>query len=145
MRKHEVFLKWWLLVVLMSVGFYFVYAYGLFNELWNKDFTKITLIILGGFLLTSLQCGIKTFRLSSSINKKQWENVAEIEKELSIGYFACAIFVSLGLLGTLIGMVYSLQGFATIDVSNLTTIQGLIPKLTMGVSTALYTTIVGVI
>jgi uncharacterized membrane protein YfcA len=157
--KHALFLKWWLIVALIAVGAFFAYEFGMVEEIYNKDFTKISFIILVGFTGASIQCGVRTFKSSSIINelKSKFPSIYPSEqrehKELTdkiigidnIGWFIAGTFTSLGLIGTVIGMIFALQGFVGVDVSSAANTQLLISKLVLGVSTALYTTLVGLV
>ena len=49
------------------------------------------------------------------------------------------------MIGTVIGFIMMLSGFATVDISNAKTIQDLVKALGVGMSTALYTTLVGLV
>jgi biopolymer transport protein ExbB/TolQ len=47
--------------------------------------------------------------------------------------------------GTVIGFIMMLSGFAKVDVTDTSTVQGLIKSLGVGMSTALYSTLTGLI
>ena len=49
------------------------------------------------------------------------------------------------MIGTIIGFIIVMKDFSTIDFSNLSTIQDLIKNLGSGISTALYTTLFGLV
>jgi biopolymer transport protein ExbB/TolQ len=49
------------------------------------------------------------------------------------------------MVGTVIGFIMMLSGFATLDISEIDTVQALIKELGTGMSTALYTTLAGLI
>jgi biopolymer transport protein ExbB/TolQ len=55
------------------------------------------------------------------------------------------LFLSIGMVGTVIGFISMLGGFAELDVNNTQTVQDLIKELGLGMSTALYTTLVGLV
>ena len=55
------------------------------------------------------------------------------------------MFLSIGMIGTVIGFISMLGGFSSLDVNNAETVQGLIKELGSGMSTALYTTLVGLV
>ncbi len=61
------------------------------------------------------------------------------------GWFVSAQLIALGLLGTVIGLMFSFSGFENIDVSNPLQMKMLIQQIAGGISTALITTITGII
>lgn len=143
--RYIPFLKWWLLITLIIVGGYFAHEFKVFHQTWDKDFTKLSFVIFAGFIGASIQCGSKTLRLSRAVNKDYQFKIKEIKREQEIGWFMSDIFVSLGLVGTVIGMIFALHGFVGVDVGTAAATQQLISKLVLGVSTALFTTLAGLI
>jgi biopolymer transport protein ExbB/TolQ len=49
------------------------------------------------------------------------------------------------MVGTVVGFISMMSGFSTLDVGDMTTVQDMIKSLGAGMSTALYTTLVGLI
>ena len=151
MVKHVLFLKWWLIMGMTAVGTFFAHKFNFFTEVYNGDFTFISFGIMAGFLLVSLWCGVKTYFLSQAYDEycvglmSNPGVIERIKNQEEVGWFSAGIFTALGFLGTAIGMVYALHGFIGVDPTNTGTLQGLIDTLVYGVSTALYTTIVGLI
>ena len=62
-----------------------------------------------------------------------------------VGWFAAGTFTSVGMVGTVIGMIWALKGFIDVNISEVTSVQRLISSMVFGVSTALYTTLVGLV
>ena len=62
--RHVLFLRWWLIVTLTALGALFAGRFGIFHEIYDKDITKLSLVIFSGFVFMSGWCGIKTFRMS---------------------------------------------------------------------------------
>jgi hypothetical protein len=143
--KHILFLKWWLLITLIGVGAYFCNHFGVFQEVYHKDVTKLSFVILAAFAGSSIQCGVKTFKLDKALTRKNPMDVRKIKNGEDIGWFLSAIFTSLGLIGTVIGMIVALQGFVGIDATDPACVQTLIGSLVLGISTALYSTLSGLI
>ncbi len=69
------------------------------------------------------------------------ESIDVIEK----GWLWSDIVLSLGMIGTVIGFMMMLAGFVGIDFSDFDSVQSLIAKLSVGMSTSLSTTLVGLI
>ena len=155
MTKHTLFLRWWFIVTLIGIGAFFAGRFGVFREINEKDITRLSFVIFAGFVFMSAWCGLKTFRLSSLLNKSfrgEGELSESEEQELDrisnleeVGWFAAGTFTSVGMIGTVIGMIWALTGFIDVNISEVTSVQRLIRSMVFGVSTALYTTLVGLI
>jgi len=120
---------------------------GLLGTLWEKDATKLSFVLLGLFAVMSGWCGYKTWRLSVFIDSKKTEPylIEKIEHLMEVGWFTSDLCLSIGMMGTVIGFIMMLGGFANIDINDMATVQGLIKGLGVGMSTALYTTLTGLI
>ena len=120
---------------------------GLLGTLWEKDATKLSFVLLALFAVMSGWCGYKTWRLSVFIDSKKTEPylIEKIEHLMEVGWFTSDLCLSIGMMGTVIGFIMMLGGFANIDINDMATVQGLIKGLGVGMSTALYTTLTGLI
>ena len=72
-------------------------------------------------------------------------NVAKTKNLEELGWFIAEQFTVWGFIGTVVGIVYALKGFVGIDPSNMQAVQKLIADLVYGMSTALYTTLAGLV
>ena len=62
------------------------------------------------------------------------------------GWFTSEICLTLGLIGTVSGFILMLYGaFSEINISDTVSIQESLKKMSLGMSTALYTTLVGLL
>lgn len=147
MIRHTLFLKWWLLFVATLIGLTLVAMSGGLVVLWEQDSTKLSFVLMGIFMGMSTWCGMKTWRLSRFIDSSDEDEhiVAKIEGLMEVGWFTSDLCLSIGMMGTVIGFVMMLSGLAQVDVSDINTVQGLIKNLGGGMSTALYSTLVGLI
>ena len=120
---------------------------GLLGTLWEKDATKLSFVLLALFAAMSGWCGYKTWRLSVFIDSNKTEPylIEKIEHLMEVGWFTSDLCLSIGMMGTVIGFIMMLGGFANIDIKDMATVQGLIKGLGVGMSTALYTTLTGLI
>ena len=120
---------------------------GLLGTLWENDATKLSFVLLALFAVMSGWCGYKTWRLSVFIDSKKTEPylIEKIEHLMEVGWFTSDLCLSIGMMGTVIGFIMMLGGFANIDINDMATVQGLIKGLGVGMSTALYTTLTGLI
>lgn len=124
-------LRWWLIFCLSILAGGIAIYFNLHTELYQSDQTKISFLILTIFFLTSIWIGVIT---------KLQDRTAEL------GWFIAEACLALGMIGTVTGFLLMLNGaFADIDLSNPTTIQTSLTKMALGMSTALYTTLTGLI
>ena len=138
---NRILLKWWFLFCTQIALSTVAYHFGFFHHLYREDTTRIGFFILGILLLTTLWVGKKTYSL-----KKNWEGADEAIKEFSSGWFIAESCLVLGLIGTVTGFILMLgTAFTELDVTNITSVQGALVKMSLGMSTALYTTLVGLI
>jgi len=149
MIKHKLFLRWWLVFTGILIGLtVFTFGDG-WNDLWEKDATKLSFVIITMFLGMSQWCGYKTWLMSRFINrggKIEDEHMMEkVENTMEAGWFTSELCLTIGMAGTVIGFIMMLSGFAKVDVADASTIQGLIKSLGTGMSTALYSTLAGLI
>jgi uncharacterized membrane protein len=145
--KHKLFLRWWLLVTLIAGGCYYLYGQDFFNILWDSDFTKLSFIIIGLFSGMSLWCGKVTWWLSGYSDHKMYDSatVSRAEHDVETGLFVSDLFFTIGMIGTVIGFIVMLSGFESVDLSNPDTSRELMKTLGYGMSTALYTTLTGLV
>ena len=145
--KHTLFLKWWLFITMIVVGFIFAGSQGFVYTLWTEDSTKLSFLLLFIFLQMSAWCGYKTWTLSKFIDNREEDKhiVEKIEHLIEVGWFTSDLCLTIGMIGTVVGFIMMLSGFATVDPNDISTVQGLIKTLGIGMSTALYTTLMGLI
>ena len=145
--KHTLFLKWWLFITMIIVGFIFAGSQGFLYTLWIEDSTKLSFLLLFIFLQMSIWCGYKTWTLSKFIDDKKEDKhiVEKIEHLMEVGWFTSDLCLTIGMIGTVAGFIMMLSGFATVDTNDIKTVQVLIKTLGTGMSTALYTTLMGLI
>jgi len=148
MVKHMLFLKWWFFAILVTLGTYIAYHFGVFHEIWMQDFTKLSFVIFGLFAIISVWCGMATWSVSRSIVKKFLPSEVRKRAEYAedTGWFVSDILFTIGMIGTVCGFIMMLMGgFSSVDVSNPITVQNMLSKLSGGMATALYTTLAGLI
>ena len=140
-RINSILLRWWLLCCTQIALTTVAYHFGFFHHLYREDTTRIGFLILGILLLTTLWLGKKTYSL-----KNNWEGSEKAVDEFSSGWFIAESCLVLGLIGTVTGFILMLgTAFTELDVTNITSVQGALVKMSLGMSTALYTTLVGLI
>ena len=76
----------------------------------------------------------------------KWAGPEDAVNQLSPGWFIAESCLVLGLIGTVTGFILMLgTAFTELDVTNITSVQNALIKMSLGMSTALYTTLVGLI
>ena len=130
-------LRWWLFfcisLTIMGISHYF----GLFYVLYEKDVTKISFGIIGLYIFTSLYIGKLT------MDYKEGEN---IDSGLGVGWFISESMLALGMIGTVAGFILMLgSSFEGLDVDDTASLKETLTDMAMGMSTALYTTLTGLI
>lgn len=141
--KHKLFLKWWLTILLIAIFTGFCFFSNIFHTVWDNDVTKLSFVILLLFYTQSIICGIQTW--SVGYIKQGDPTRRDLKEKIESGWFMSDLFLSIGMVGTVIGFISMLGGFATLNVDDTQTVQALIRDLGLGMSTALYTTLVGLV
>lgn len=127
---------WYLLVVLQCFAFATAGYFDLHINLWTSDQTKISFLILILWTAATIYIGLWHIKKSKT----------EIVNLSKIGWYLAETALALGMLGTLAGFLLMLgSAFASIDVSNTATLQTALTNMALGMSTALYTTLVGLV
>ena len=131
----KAFLLWWIQIVTVSFAAILIFTYGWFEKLYDSDQTKISFIIITIFIAASIASGFLSFR-SEYVYKKISNYI----------WFASETMVTLGLIGTVAGFLLMLStAFDNLDVSNIENVQKVISNMALGMSTALCTTLSGLI
>ena len=130
-------LKWWLIFCLTILGFGALYHFNVHSLLYYADVTKLSFLIIVIFMFTSIWIGRKTFDL---------ETTSVTDDTIDVGWFVAESCLALGMVGTVTGFLYMLgTAFENIDITNATTLQDALASMARGMSTALYTTLTGLI
>jgi len=140
-KVNSILLRWWFLLCTQVALGTVAYHFSFFHHLYREDTTRIGFFILGILILTSLWVGKKVYSL-----KNNWEGSEDAIDKLSSGWFIAESCLVLGLIGTVTGFILMLgTAFTELDVTNITSVQNALIKMSLGMSTALYTTLVGLI
>ena len=130
-------LKWWLIVCLTMLGVGVGIYFNMHTNLYNADVTKISFLIIVVFACTSIWIGNKTYLVGIHEDYNQRPDV---------GWFIAEACLALGMVGTVTGFLLMLgTAFANVDVSSPVTLQNALSEMAVGMSTALYTTLIGLI
>ena len=137
MKIGRKLLKWWLVFCLTLLGFGTLYYFNMHSQLYYADVTKLSFLIIIIFMFTSVWIGRKTYDL---------ESTSVIDDKIDVGWFIAESCLALGMVGTVTGFLYMLgTAFENIDITDATTLQDALASMAKGMSTALYTTLTGLI
>jgi len=135
-------LKWWLFVCSCGVGITIVNYLGFFEILLKKDPTRLSFLILLIFLLTTVWIGQKIYNIIKEQNKPK----GDLQQDFDIGWFIAESCLVLGLIGTVAGFIIMLgTAFINIDVTSINSMQKALSQMSIGMSAALYTTLMGLL
>jgi len=124
--------KWVAILSSTFFSFFVIHMFGLWNELWQADQTKISFLILFVWLISSF------FLLYEIIKPKSVDN--------ELLWFTSESMVTLGLIGTVSGFLLMLySAFEGIDVGDIDSLTKSLSQMATGMSTALTTTLVGLV
>ena len=142
-------LRWWLFISLTIILTFAFYYLGLFAEVWDKDRTKLSFLIMIMFFFTSIHCGKETIKISKAlednITEKEIKNI-DWRGNQEIGWFISDLVLTVGMVGTVSGFLLMLTGaFAGVDLGDEVAMKTVLEKMSKGMSTALYTTLFGLI
>jgi len=125
------FLKWWFVFVIQAILIGIVAWFGGSQFLLENDRTFISFGIISIWFINSLSIGYYIFRKRIT-SDFQW--------------FVADSCMSLGMIGTVIGFIFMLgSSFENIDPSNIVAMKSVISDMAKGMSTALLTTLSGLI
>ena len=137
--------RWWLITTVTLCGVFPLWKFGVFSDIYEKDVTSIHLVIYAVFILATILTGIAAWR--TNISDKQTGHYNKTTgKIVDVCWFCSETMMALGLIGTIAGMIY-LFGmiFDQIDPSDPEDLKEALSHMARGLSTAMYTTICGMI
>jgi len=138
----SLFLKWWLFVCVHIVIAFTAYKFNFFQELLEKDSTKLSFFLLLILLVVTFWIGSKIFFYT----RNKVESKEDSINDLSIFWFIGEACLAIGLVGTVTGFIIMLgTTFIGLDVSDTSSMQDALVKMSIGMSTALYTTLIGLL
>ena len=140
----KTFTKWFLVNAVVITAIFFAEQKKAISTIIKNDLSYISIFIMGLYLFISGYIG-KLCYLSDKMSKKSSELRAKEKKFLearsNIGWFSAEHFFSLGLLGTIIGLIISTHG--SLDSSM--PLSQIVAGLKKGLNTAFYTTVCGIV
>jgi len=130
------FFRWWLFICLLSIGAYFGIHFDIFSTIFNTDKTYLSSVILLLFTGSTLLTGYRTWLF----------NYRKTYTDTKVGWFCGEVMFALGMIGTLIGFVLVFgDALAHVDLENQANKVKIIADMGIGISTAIYTTLAGLV
>lgn len=143
MKKHNIY-HWWITFTLICLGTTALFVTGLFGAVNAADVTKISFLIGLLFFYFTSRIGLCNYRLSKG--EPTEEALDKHGGVVNQAWFASDLFLSLGMIGTVIGFIYMLSvSFGSISMANTTALRVALQTMGTGMSTALYTTAAGLV
>ena len=138
------FTKWFLLNAVMVTAIFFAEQKGLISTVVEADLSHISILIMFLYVCISGLVGRLCYlsdRLSKDNAAKKKKELEYLTKRSDVGWFAAEHFFSLGLLGTIIGLILATEGSLDSSVPTAQIVAG----LKQGLNTAFYTTVCGIV
>jgi len=130
-------LKWWLIFCLIVLGIGTCFYFDVHKSLYESDITRLSYLILIIFGCTSVWIGTKTYKVGI---------LQDYNQKSDVGWFISESCLALGMVGTVTGFLIMLgTAFENVDVTNAATLQQALADMATGMSTALWTTLVGLV
>ena len=156
--KYKLTLQWWLMVCVLTLGMVYAYYTGVIPEIYLMDTTYICIIIACLLVYSTVKCGLTsvtierlhhTFQgnkrgMKSHPETHMWvfksmhDDDLEIKLSMDRCSFISMLCSSLGMFGTMWGMILMLKAIQSMDVKNMD-----FQAFSAGMGVALYTTLVG--
>ena len=130
-------LKWWLIFCITLLGLCTCVYFNIHKDLYAADVTRLSFLIISIFICTSVWIGSKTYKVGIQ---------QDYDQQSDVGWFISESCLALGMVGTVTGFLIMLgTAFENVDVSNAATLQQALSDMATGMSTALWTTLVGLV
>ena len=136
MNSRSSQIRWWLIVCLQALILLLGTVFGIWSHVWSVDVTRISFVVVALWLVTTVFVG--RYHFASNARSQQ--------AFLPIGWFLAESALALGMIGTVAGFLIMLvSAFAGIDVTDTASLQTALSGMAVGMGTALYTTLTGLI
>lgn len=139
-KLPQPYVIWLVSIMIFSASLQIGWSHGIIQTLYENDVTKISVVMAIIFAWQSFVCGIELQNQCSPFKSDK-----NTKKNVERGWFLSDILLSMGMVGTVIGFIAMLTGFFDLDFTDAASVQSLIGNLGYGMSTALTTTLVGLI
>lgn len=155
MKEKRLFLQWIAMTSLIVVGSVFAErSFGLIDRVHEGDATKLSFVIAAIFALATAAIGRLSWHVSRHLEngfppdaKTHEAFVKRMDSHLDDGTTAVNTCTALGMLGTVLGIIMAFPsgGFSAIVSGDTAAMSLVLDELTLGFSSAFYTTAAGLI
>jgi len=132
-----VLVKWFLIAMLSATAIFLAETQGALSLILSNDKSYLGLSIMILYALTTVYLG--TLAYNMDVAKR--DEMVKLKKKQGIGWFIAEHFFSLGLLGTIIGLVLATGGAMGENMP----VSQIVTGLKEGLNTAFFTTICGIV
>lgn len=133
-----VFVRWWVVFTIITVAVVSVLWESGARFLLDSDVTYISWLILIVFAIGSLNIGWRV--VDARRKERAWES------KFPLTNYLIGTCTSLGLLGTIIGLIIMITGaFSSLDIADHASVKQSLLAMSSGIGTALVTTLVGLV
>lgn len=129
-------LRWWIIVCFQVLVLLLGLFFGIWTHIWEVDVTRISFVIVAIWLVTTLFVAKYHFHSLHSARSRF----------MPVGWFLAETCLALGMIGTVAGfLIMLLSAFGNMDIGNTESMQAALSSMALGMGTALYTTLVGLV
>ena len=132
------FVKWFLFNAVALTALFLFEQKGAISTIVKNDLSHISILIMVLYVFASAYVGRLCYLADRA---KIGRDREELLKRMDVGWFAAEHFFSLGLLGTILGLTIATQT----SLEGTVTISEVVAGLKVGLNTAFYTTICGIV
>jgi len=128
----------------MGTAIFFAETKDAISTIVQNDLSHISILIMVLYVVVSGYIGRLCYlsdKISTKNSKNRQKEKEYLKKRIDLGWFSAEHFFSLGLLGTIVGLIFATRG--SLDGSLPTS--EIIGGLKEGLNTAFYTTVCGIV
>ena len=137
----KTFTKWFLLNSVIITAIILAETKGIVSTMVKNDLSYITILIMVLYVLVSCYIGRLCYLADRINSRKKKQAIEHLEKKSNLGWFSAEHFFSLGLLGTIIGLIFATKG----NLDSSLPVGEIVAGLKEGLNTAFYTTVCGIV
>lgn len=140
----KTFTKWFLLNSVVATAIFLAEQKGAISTIIKNDLSYISILIMFLYVCVSGYVGRLCYlsdKMSKKNSKTKLKEIEYLKKRSHFGWFSAEHFFSLGLLGTIVGLIFATRG--SLDSS--LPVGEIVAGLKEGLNTAFYTTVCGIV
>ena len=128
---------WWIIFWVQLIVYGVAAGFGVFTMIYRADVSYISFAIVAIHLLTTVWIGWHTSKVARFGVHHRFR--------MDSGWYLSELCMMLGMIGTIIGFIYTLVMTIGAGVGDMTQLQRVISELAKGIGTAGWTTLMGLI